>query len=280
MKSLFLRFPDGRSKALTLSYDDGVQQDIRLLNMMTRRGVKGTFNINSELFAPEGTKFAPGVIHRRMTQQECVDLYKDNDCCEVAIHGAQHPFLESVTPPQAVYDVARDRYLLEQIFDRLIRGMAYPMGTFSDTVVDILRLAGVAYSRTTISSHNFDLPADPLRLQATCHHNDPKLMDLLETFLGEEPRRDGWLYYLWGHSYEFEINGNWNVIEAFLDRAAGHENVWYATNIEIMDYISAFRSLQISLDGKIVHNPTCITVWGLMDGKMVEVPAGATIHID
>ena len=30
----FMRFPGGRAKAFTLSYDDGVEQDIRFIEMM------------------------------------------------------------------------------------------------------------------------------------------------------------------------------------------------------------------------------------------------------
>ena len=54
MGSIFMRFPGGRSKALTLSYDDGVRQDRRLLEIMKKHSLRGTFNINSEGYAPEG----------------------------------------------------------------------------------------------------------------------------------------------------------------------------------------------------------------------------------
>ena len=33
MENLFLRFPGGKKKALTLSYDDGKEQDIRLVSI-------------------------------------------------------------------------------------------------------------------------------------------------------------------------------------------------------------------------------------------------------
>lgn len=54
MANLFMRFPQGRAKALTLSYDDGVEQDIRLIEIMGKHGLKGTFNLNSGLYAEEG----------------------------------------------------------------------------------------------------------------------------------------------------------------------------------------------------------------------------------
>ena len=40
-------FPEGKKKALTLSYDDGTVLDRRLVEIMNRCGVKGTFNLNA-----------------------------------------------------------------------------------------------------------------------------------------------------------------------------------------------------------------------------------------
>ena len=37
MANLFMRFPQGNPKALTLSYDDGVEQDIRLMEILDKR---------------------------------------------------------------------------------------------------------------------------------------------------------------------------------------------------------------------------------------------------
>ena len=44
---MYMKFKDGKSKALTLSYDDAVVQDIRLIGIMDKYGIKGTFNVNS-----------------------------------------------------------------------------------------------------------------------------------------------------------------------------------------------------------------------------------------
>ena len=71
MNRIYMRFPDGKSKALTLSYDDGVEQDIRLMELLEQYQVKATFNLNSGLYAPEGTVYPKGTIHRRMDER-CV----------------------------------------------------------------------------------------------------------------------------------------------------------------------------------------------------------------
>ena len=77
MADLYMRFPGGRARALTLSYDDGVQQDKKLMEILNRHGLKCTFNISSGLYAAEGTVYEEGRIHRRMTKSEALALYTD-----------------------------------------------------------------------------------------------------------------------------------------------------------------------------------------------------------
>jgi len=278
MQNMKLRFPGGKKKAFTMSYDDGVEQDVRLIAIMRENGVKGTFNLNGGCFAPEGTKYPAGQIHRRMDLQTSLEAYKGDDI-EVAVHAYTHPFLEAIPPATAMMQIVKDRLSLESAFGKIVRGMAYPFGTYDETVVEILRLAGIAYSRTTEARLDFRIPKDWLRMGATCHHNHPKLMELAETFLSAEPtqRQESFLFYLWGHSYEFEKDDNWNVIETFLKNIGGREDVWYATNIEIYDYVKAFEALTFSVDAKIVHNPTSTDVWAEIDSRMIFFPAGKTV---
>lgn len=278
MKSMRLRFPGGKAKAFTMSYDDGVQQDVRLIEIMRKNGVKGTFNIGAGLFAEEGTVYPEGQVHRRMTLNECLKAYEGDDI-EVAVHGYTHPWLESLPSPAAVMEIIEDRKGLEDAFGGIIRGMAYPFGTYSDTVVEILRLCGIAYSRTVESHHNFNIPKDWLRMGATCHHNDPKLMELADGFLNGKVSRDPWLFYLWGHAYEFEGADNWHVIEQFLEKIGNREDVWYATNIEIYDYVKASEQLVFSADGSIAFNPAAKDVWMEIDGRIMLFPAGETVRL-
>ena len=119
-----------------------------------------------------------------------------------------------------------------------------------------------------------------MRLGATCHHNDPELMNLANKFINDEVgNNDGWLFYLWGHTYEFRGNDNWNVIEEFFQKVANCDNVWYATNIEVYDYVTAYKSLIYSADGHKVYNPTATEIWVKIDGKKVCVPVGQTINV-
>ena len=273
MSGMFMRFPKGRAKAPTLSYDDGTEQDIRLIRIMNQNGLKGTFNLNSGRFAPEGTVYPPEEFHRKMTVRQVKEVYTDSGH-EVAVHGLTHPFLEKLPESMAMWELLKDRENLENTFRTIVRGMAYPFGTCNDTVVECLKKAGLVYGRTTISSHTFDIPSDWFRLQATCHHNDPELMPLVRKFIEEMPAREPWMFYLWGHSFEFETGDNWEVIEEFAAFAGGHEDVWYATNIQIHDYVQAYWRLEFSVDGRQVYNPTVTELFFEKDGEKYSILPG------
>ena len=107
-------------------------------------------------------------------------------------------------------------------------------------------------------------------------------MELLEKFLKPiDPERflSPWLYFLWGHAYEFDGFGQWEEIEEFLKKASGHEEIWYASNGEICEYLKAVRNLVYSATGDYIYNPSCIDVWMLIDGKKYRIRSGETIVV-
>lgn len=271
-----LRFPEFKEKALTLSYDDGVIYDEKLIEILNRYGIKCTFNINSGLFAEKDGE-------RRLTKERAVALYK-NSGHEVAVHGVRHLSLAEVPEEIAVADVLEDRKNLEETFGCIVKGMAYANGSFNDEAVEILKRCGVKYARTTVSTEKFNIPEDWLRLPATCHHNNPRLSELADEFLkdigGYFWRRNPKLFYLWGHSYEYNDNNNWEVIENFAKKVGNRTDVWYATNGEVYDYVQAFNRLEYSVNGKWIRNPSNTDVYLNLYDKKVKIPAGETVKAE
>lgn len=272
MANIFMRFPEGKRKALTLSYDDGTEQDKRLIDLMKKYGLKGTFNINSGCYVEEGTVFKEGRYHRRMTRKESINLYKDSGM-EIAVHGLSHPYLEQLPIGLCTKEVFEDRMNLEEEYGQIVRGMAYPFGTYNDAVVDVLKGCGIVYSRTTETTGKFTIPTDWMRLKATCHHASPNLMELAQTFVNNAKCKEPLLFYVWGHTFEFERDNNWEIIEEFAEYIGNREEIWYATNIEIYDYVKAYEQLVFSLDGKKVYNPTAYSVYFEKDGILYCVNA-------
>ena len=277
MKRNIMRWPKFRRKAVTLSYDDGVIFDRKLIEIMDKYGLKGTFNINSGEMG----------CGRRFTKEEAYELYA-NSPHEVAVHGRMHLALSVVPSARGVADVINDKIALEDMFGRIVCGMAYANGTYDDDIVELLRLSGIDYARTTEATERFDVPTDWLRMPTTCHHKNPRLMELAEKFIEDKGGRNFWwspprLFYLWGHSYEFDYNkpdNNWGIIEEFAEYMGSREDIWYATNIEIYDYIAAYHQLIFSMDYSRVYNPTCTTVYFQTAKGLYTVKPGEMAHYD
>lgn len=277
-KEKYIRFPGGKAKAVTFSYDDGVEADKRLLSIFKKYGLKGTFNLNNLLFDCQ-------CWHNRMDEADAAATFKG---CgqEVAMHGARHLFLEKVTLPEIVKEVADNRSYLEDTFGGIVRGMAYAYGSTNADIRRVLKDLGVAYARTTKSTYSFDIPSDWLELNPTCHHCEPEFAQIAERFftaspLDEVKHREGWLFYIWGHAYEFDDDNNWEVIEDVARRAkAQADEIWHATNIEVYEYVQAYNSLVFSLDGERAYNPSAIPVWIEARGKTYKIDAGRQVQFD
>lgn len=275
-----LLFPGGKSKAFTLSYDDGVRQDIRLTELLRKYNVKGTFNIGYGVLGHKEILRLPGFPETDVSRLEVEEVAAVYEGQEIAGHGLYHSALDSIGNPLAMYEVCEDKRQLEAITGKPLKMFAYPFGTYNDDVIDILRLAGYQGARTVISTHDFKIPENFLVWNPTCHHDDEKLMELADKFLNGfafGPQ----LFYVWGHAYEFDGWQNWDKMESFLKHISGHEDtVWYATNGEIIEYVNAYRRLEYSVDGSVIYNPSAIDVTIRTAWNAVVLPAGSYTKIE
>ncbi len=269
--SYITRFPGFKAKALTFSYDDGNVADRRLVRIFNDHALKATFNLNSG--------WTNDRDEWRVHKDEVLDLYAGH---EIAVHGQFHLSATEFDSAVIANDVIEDRKFFEALTGSIVKGMAYPNGTFSDDAVTLLRLCGIKYSRTVISSGGFDLPTDWLRLRPTCHHNDERLNDLADSFIAFTAGDEAWngrprLFYVWGHSYEFDRDNSWDIIQNFADKICDKPDVWYATNVEIYDYLTAVDRLEWSVTGATVRNPSAVDVFLRINGRDLLVPANSTV---
>ena len=279
-----MRYPGGKAKAVTFSYDDGVPQDQRLAALFDKYGMKATFNFNSEC----NRKF-------NFTKEQIKELFLSKGH-EIAVHGAFHRANGNLSPIEGIRDVLDCRLELEAKCDQIIRGMAYPdtgitqMGNFGSyaQIKNYLTELDIAYARTLGGDNNsFLVPQDFHAWMPTAHHDNPNIMKYIDEFLNLDispaayhAKRIPRLFYIWGHSYEFDRNDNWAHMEAICQKFAGNEELWFATNIEIYDYVQAYKSLRYSADGHTVYNPTLLTIWLDADGKPYCIQSGETIRIN
>ena len=283
MRYRFLRFPGGFSKAVTLSYDDGCKDDIRFSETICAHGLKCTFNINSGFIAEK-----EGDWH--LTREQ-IKKYLIDTGNEIAVHGKYHRASGKQLPIDGIRDVLECRTELENDFGMIIRGMAYPdsgircfeNGAEYSNIKRYLTDLGIVYSRTLGGDNDsFALPTDWHAWMPTAHHTNPELFRYIDKFLnepmptsvaGQSPK----LFYLWGHSFEFENNKNWELLDKICSALSNKPDVWYATNIEIYDYVTAYRSLVFSADSSMVYNPSLLDIWFTEDGKPYIIKSGETL---
>ena len=277
-------FPGGKKKAFTLSYDDGITQDRRLIGILDRYRVKATFNLNSGLFGQEGVVAAgkKEVSHIKVAAEEARELYKDH---EVAAHGQFHSCMTGMDSGRCVEEILQSRKALEELTGHPVTGYVYAFGAYDDTVLSAMKACGITYARTITSTHKFDIPDDFLTWDPTCHHDDEKIFDLADEFLSDgfyfnmlTPAK---LFYVWGHSYEFDQCDNWDHMEELVRKVSGRDDVWYATNGEIRAYVEAYRRLVFSADSRTVYNPSAVGVClgGMFAPDWIEVKPGQTAEL-
>lgn len=270
---IFTCFPNGKAKALTMSYDDGKVEDIRLVEIFNKYGIKGTFNLNYGIMISDQT----GQKHPRIPKEKIADLYAGH---EIATHTMTHPTIARCPMTEVAEEILEDRKGLEKITNSVIRGHAYPNGSYNKEIESLFRHLGIAYARVTETTGEFELPDNPMEWKATCHHDDPKLMEYAKFFADFSKDQYLKLMYVWGHSYEFADNNNWEVIEEFCKLMGGRDDIWYATNIEIIDYMEAAGNLRFSADYSRVYNPSAQSVWLSVNGNTyVEVKGGTTVDL-
>ena len=195
---------------------------------------------------------------------------------EVACHTATHPTIARCPISEVADEIFRDRAALEARTGYPVRGLSYPNGSVTEEIERLLPMLGIRYSRVVGSSDGFALPENPYRWMATCHHNH-RLLELGEQFRGLFKKQYLYLMYVWGHSYEFGEQGNWALMEEFCARMGGRDDIWYCTNIELMDCVDDFRRLQFAADNGFVYNPSARACWiRVNDGEPVCVAAGET----
>ncbi len=284
MKYRFMRFPQGKTKAVTFSYDDACRQDLRTVKVLDEYGMKGTFNINSGSIAE-----AVGEWH--LTEDEIRENILDKGH-EVAVHGLWHKAPGLVRPIEGIQDILNCRIDLENRFGRIMRGMAYPdsgilcmlQPASYEKVKTYLQELEIAYARTLGHDNNqFELPDDWHQWKPTAHHDNPAILDWAKEFVELDVNsqycasRRVKLFYIWGHSFEFDGKDNWQHLNDICEVLAHKEDIWYATNMEIYEYVTAYESLVFSADGSRVYNPTLFEIWFDDDKTLYSIKPGETL---
>ncbi len=259
-------FPGGLRRVVTFSYDDGSENDRRLIGLFNKYSVKGTFHLN-------------GIRYLGISDEARGKLCEQYSGHEISCHTLQHGWPARMPEQSLVREITEERRILEDICSYPVVGMSYPSGSFNERVCQVARNCGILYSRTTKSTKGFILPDDFMQWHPSCHHRDA--LSLCEPFLASLDSE--WthpLFYIWGHSHELRCEEDWEYMEQILKKLSGNPKIWYATNIEIYRYIEAQRRLEVSYDESVFYNPSSLDVWVERNKRdIICIPAGQTVRV-
>ena len=237
-------FPDFKKKALTFSYDDNTEQDRRLACIFRFHRLPATFNINTGSFGEKRWIEHCGFYceYNRIEEKEVKALYNG---FEIASHTVDHAILPKIDKYTFDYQVTADCKKIGKLCGTDAVGLAYPCGCYNDETAEHLKELGIHYARTIKDTHSFDLPEDFLKWHPTCHDHDPRIGELTDLFLNDDSDELK-LFYIWGHAFEFDKNDSdrWADMDRLCKKLSAKEDVWYATNREICDYVTAARSVK------------------------------------
>ncbi len=230
---------NGKKKAITFSYDDGVTQDIRLIDLFNRYGMKGTFNLNSALLGQSQNLVRDGrtIAHNKNRPEDIRTIYAGH---EIAVHTLTHPCLPDIQDDaEVIRQVEEDRLKLSELAGYEVVGMAYPCGgkNNDDRTAQLIREnTGVRYARALETNGSFDPQDNLFRFQGTCYHHAEwnRMHALADEFLAMETETPK-IFYIWGHAYEFDIYPErWMLFEDFLKKIGGKDDIFYGTNKEVL----------------------------------------------
>ena len=276
-------FPEGKTKALLLSYDDGTIHDRKLVKLMNKYHLIGTFHLNSN-------KLGTDIYFDYLNKAEIKQLYEGH---EVSVHSANHPNLTDISKIDVFYEIAEDRKELERLVGYPVRGMAYPFGNTNDDVVAIIDDLGIEYARTVGDTYNFEIPKDFLRWYPTIHQfakaywepNQPEkdkkeleaFYKVIADFLATKQLA---VLDIWGHSWEMGLDQNkWDETEKFFTLLANNPTIHYTKQIDLVDYINAFRNLKFSVDKSSVTNTSSLNICIKINDTIYTVQAGSSMKL-
>ena len=232
-----MQFKDqAKLKAVTFSYDDGVTQDRRLIEILDRYNLKCTFNLNSELLGTDNILHREGKIvsHNKIAPEDVASVYAGH---EVAAHTLTHPMLPKLDEQEIIRQVTQDQINLQKLTGKPVLGMAYPGGgvNHDDRVADLIRKnTKMQYCRTILSTDSFDVQEDLHKLKPNVYHLKwDRMFDLAEQFLALETDKPQ-VFYIWGHAYEMDFaSENWSNLERFFQLVSNRDDIFYGTNAEV-----------------------------------------------
>jgi hypothetical protein len=204
-------------------WDDGVNDDIRLIEILRKHGAKASFNLNPSTHGAErqgdySERWGKSI--QRLARPELNEVYQG---FTIANHSMTHPRPTEIPLDDWRHEVVDARKILQDWFQQPILGFVYPYGGYDAATADVVREAGHVYARTTKNVTPCLPVADPMMFHADCQIHNESFWDLY----AKAKASDAGVFYFWGHSYEICTDEQWAAFDAKIARiTADPEAQW------------------------------------------------------
>lgn len=211
-------------------WDDGVEDDIRLGEILRKHGARASFNLNPGLHGEErgnewryqGTKPV-----RKLALRELVDAYAG---FTIANHSMTHPHATRIPLERWRAEVVDARARLQDWFGQPVEGFVYPYGDFNAATAEVVHEAGHVYARATGSATPCLPVEDLMVLRPDCHA-------LAEDFwmrYEQAKATPAGVFYFWGHSYELVTGEQWRGFDEKIARIAADPDACWADLVDVV----------------------------------------------
>lgn len=261
-------YPGGKTKAFNITYDDGILQDVRFVGLLNQYGLKGTFNLNSQLMEEEFQWIHPnGMTVKRLSKDAVQHLY---DGHEIASHTLTHPYLSTKSQEEILWEMGEDKRRLEALFGREVAGFGVPFHFYEDVVVRCVPQCGFEYGRNSELTHDYNPWQDPYNWSCGVFHLEPELDSYVDNFFSTDQELA--LCQIVGHSYDLDAANLWEKMEGILKRMAEDPAVCSMTHLELVRYLRAMGQAEVGEDYIVNHSSS--TLWFCVDGQALMLEAG------
>ena len=250
-------YPDGRYKALIMSYDDGVIQDVQLIQLFNKHNITGTFNLNSAyLGTTRGwvMEYGDTVFQKYIPEDSLLIVYKNH---EIAAHGAFHKDFIHISDEEILKEINTDISVLTKLTNREIKSMAYPFGNTNEHIAKVISTTQITNARTVNDTYKYELPTNYHIWNPTCH--DSKALECLNEYLALDKHNLS-LFYVWGHSWEFDDENRWDKMVNFCEQIGDRNDIWYVGCGQFADYLEAIKKVEVC-ENEIVNPAENENVW-------------------
>jgi peptidoglycan/xylan/chitin deacetylase (PgdA/CDA1 family) len=226
---------------VTTSWDDVTVLDLKLLDLLDKYKLKGSFYVIGKL------------VGKRVSEDQ---LRHISETHEIGAHTMKHVTLTRVSNEEAKKEIKESKRFLEKIIENEVTSFAYPKGKYNKKHVKMVKDAGFVCART-IEPFYFEAAGDPYEIPVSLWAFPHKFRDLnairrlIKNFpfiavnplliknwntLGKEIFdvliEQGGIFHVFGHAWQVNEIEGWTKLEDLFCHMAFQKKAIYTTLTE------------------------------------------------